>query len=72
LSPACKALQADIVKQQHTIDELEQYLGTLTGIVEQQSQQLKSAKKFSNSLGLTTDLDTAYKTEVQAFNQVIE
>lgn len=70
LSPKCKIIQAEIASQQQTIDDLEQYLGTLTGIVDQQSKQLQASGKFCDNLGLSSDLDTAYKIEVQAFTQV--
>jgi hypothetical protein len=56
-------------EQRATIESLEEYIATLVGILQQQSAQLVSSRKFSKNVGITDDLQTAYRTEIQALNQ---
>lgn len=85
MSPRQKQLQAAIDQQQAQIDELERYLATLTDLLERQSAQLAASKKvwltrcyngpadsvpqFCKNIGLSTDLQTSFKIEIQAMNQ---
>jgi hypothetical protein len=62
-------LQAEVDEQRAQIDALEDYIVSLTGLLEQQSAQLVAQKKYSNNIGISNDLQAAYRSEVQALNQ---